>query len=96
MLVLALFALATGCGALRYTKAQVRDRWVSTYVRELHITKPQAECIVDRFFGEIGDAELKPLTKGQDLTAAEVQRIGELAVACGVGPTASGPASTTV
>ena len=91
VLALCLLLFATGCVAINYTKAQVRDRWVATYVQQLHITKPQAECIVDRFFGEISDDELKPLTKGKDLTDAEVQRIAELALACGVGRDTSTP-----
>ena len=78
--------LVSSCAPARYTRAQARDRWVKTYVTRLHITQAQAGCIVDRFFGETSDDELKPLTKGQELTDAQAQRIGELAVACGVGP----------
>ena len=80
---------------MRYTRDQVRDRWVNTYVSRLQLTRPEAECIVDRFFGELGDAELKPLTKGDELTDAQAQRIGELAVACGVGRSAETPTSAS-
>ena len=89
-------AALTACGAIRYTRDQVRDRWVNTYVSKLHLSRPEAECIVDRFFGELNDAELKPLTKGNELTDAQAQRIGELAIACGVGKVPITPTTASV
>ena len=76
---------AAACVPTRFDKDQVRDRWVSTYVEELGITEPQAECIVDRWFAEITDDELRPLTKGAELSDAQAARIGQLAIDCGVG-----------
>lgn len=73
------------CGKIRYTRDQVRDRWVNTYVEQLDLTRAEAECIVDRFFGELSDAALQPLTKGSELSDAQARRIGELAIDCGVG-----------
>jgi hypothetical protein len=81
------------CGKIRYTRDQVRDRWVNTYLEQLDLTPTEAACIVDRFFGELSDAALKPLTKGSDLSDAQVRRIGELAIDCGVGQ--GSPATAT-
>ena len=74
------------CGSRRYTRDQVRDRWVNIFVAELDLGQEQAACIVDRFLGETTDAALRPLTNGDDLSDAQAQRIGEIAVTCGVGP----------
>lgn len=76
---------AAACVPSRFSKEQVRDRWVSTYVEQLGITETQAACIVDAWFAEISDDELRPLTKGKELSEAQATRIGELAVDCGVG-----------
>jgi len=77
---------AASCRSPRLTRDQARDRWVDTYVEKLDLSQQQAECIVDRFFGETNDAVLAPLTQGDELSDAQAQRIGELAIACGVGP----------
>lgn len=83
--MLATLLIGTGCGSRRYTRDQVRDRWVNTFVAELDLAREQAACIVDRFLGETTDAELRPLTNGDDLSDAQAQRIGEIALTCGVG-----------
>lgn len=85
--VIGLSLALVGCRSPRLSRDQVRDRWVDTYEQKLDLTRQQAECIVDRFLGETSDVVLAPLTKGQELSDAQAQRIGELAVACGVGPT---------
>jgi hypothetical protein len=85
IVVAVLVVSSGGCGKVRYTREQARDRWVATYVEQFHITRTEAECIVDRFFGESSDVVLKPLTKGSDLSYAQIRRIGELAIDCGVG-----------
>jgi hypothetical protein len=79
-------ALLVACAPSRYSKDQVHDRWVTTYVDRLDVTRPQAECIVDRWFAEITDDELRPLTNGAELSDAQALRIGQLAIVCGVGP----------
>jgi len=81
---LASVLMVAGCGSRKYTRDQVRDRWVNTFEAELDLSREQAACIVDRFLGEITDAELRPLTNGDDLSDAQAQRIGEIAVTCGV------------
>jgi len=83
--ILATVLIAAGCGSRKYTRDQVRDRWVNTFEAELDLSREQAACIVDRFLGETTDAELRPLTNGDDLSDAQAQRIGEIAVTCGVG-----------
>ncbi len=86
--------LVTACRRPGLSRDQVRDRWVDTYVEDLGLTSSQAGCIIDRWFAELTDAELRPLTEGAEPDAEQLQRIGELAVACGVGPSA--PGSDTV
>jgi len=83
---LALLLVLSGCRSPRLTRDQVRDRWVDVYEQQLDLTPQQAACIVDRFLGETSDVVLEPLTKGEELSDAQALRIGELAVACGVGP----------
>lgn len=77
--------LAVGCRRQGLSRDQVRDRWVSTYVADLGLTESEAGCIVDRWFAEMSDAELRPLTEGDEPSDEQLQRFGELAVACGVG-----------
>jgi len=84
----ALVVALCSCGAARNTRDQTRDRWVRTYVSELGLTQREAGCVIDRFFGELSDDELKPLTKGRELSDAQAERVGEIAIACGVGRTA--------
>lgn len=83
--IVGLSSVLVSCRNPTFTREQVRDRWVEVYESKLELTHQQAECIVDRFFGETSDVVLEPLTKGQELSDAQAQRIGELALACGVG-----------
>ena len=87
VVVVSLLLLA-GCRRPGLSRDQVRDRWVDTYVEQLDLSESQAGCIIDRWFAELSDAELRPLTEGAEPNEAQLQRIGELAVACGVGPAA--------
>jgi len=80
-------ACGTGGGLSR---DEARDRWVRTFATRYGILEETAACMVDQFFAELGDAELRPLTNGQELSDAQAERLGELAVACGVGEAAGG------
>jgi hypothetical protein len=93
-LALTLVVLA-GCRKPGLSRDEVRNRWVDTYVSELGLSESEAGCIVDRWFAELSDDELKPLTTGDELNDEQLQRFGELAVACGVGPDTPGEASST-
>ncbi len=75
----------TACGATSYSRHQVRDRFVSTWQRELQLSATQAQCLVDRWFAHLSDAELAPLTRGAALTDAELAVLGQLALDCGIG-----------
>ena len=86
MFVLTLVAAALlGCRTIGYTRSQVRDRWVATYEQRLDLTHAQATCIIDRFFEGLTDDQLRPLTRGAELSEAQLGRIAALAVECGVG-----------
>jgi hypothetical protein len=71
----ALVSTTTGCRSKRYTREQVRDRWVETYAERFEITEAEAGCVVDQFFATLDDAELRPLTNGKDFTPAQLAEL---------------------
>jgi hypothetical protein len=46
------------------------------------VREPQAECLTERFFGDLTDAELKAFQRRDGLTDAEKGRFAELADEC--------------
>ena len=82
MCVVAVGVLA-GCGRRELTREQLEDRYVDEIV-DAGIERDVAECVISRLFGGMTDAELREFnTSGSDLTPDELQRVGELADACG-------------
>ena len=87
-----LFALAAtvlitlglgACGGKQLTRGQLEDRYVDEIV-DAGIDRSVAECVITRLFGPMTDDELREFnTTGTGLTLEEMQRVGELADACG-------------
>ncbi len=82
MLVIALSGGAAGCADRTLTRDQLEDRYVSDLV-ESGIEEDVAACVIEGFFDELTDAELRDFNlDGDELTPAEQQRIAELTLAC--------------
>ncbi len=73
-----------GCGGRGLSRDQLEDRYIETLIDQ-GIEPAIAECVISAFFGELSDDELREFnTDGDDLSAAQQIRIGELAASCGL------------
>jgi hypothetical protein len=88
-MVLGTVALMSGCNRGGYTRDEVRDRWVRTFAVRYGMLEETAGCVVDGFFGDLDDDELRPLTNGTELSDAQAARVTELLDECGFGATST-------
>jgi hypothetical protein len=79
-----------GCGSRGLSRDEARDNWVETIVHRYGVLEEQAACVVDAFFAELDDDELRPLTKGEEMSPTQSARFEALALGCGIGPPTSG------
>jgi hypothetical protein len=83
MLVFVAGLAGAGCGGSGLSRSGLRDAYVARIV-DVGVAKPVAECVVDRLFDDMTDAELKRFNaEGSSLSPAQSERIGQLADACG-------------
>ncbi|MGB8860603.1 MAG: hypothetical protein WCC60_15185, partial [Ilumatobacteraceae bacterium] len=76
--------LGAGCGKQGLSRDDVQQRYVEV-LTDSGIDPDVADCVITEFLGEMTDEELKVFnTQGDDLTAEQAARIGELAVSCQV------------
>lgn len=80
--VLLVVALVGGCSKPGVSRRAVVDRYRNALVAE-GVREPQAECLTERFFADLTDAELKAFQGRDRLTDAEKRRFAELADECG-------------
>ena len=76
-----LVVLVGGCSKPGVSRRAVVDRYRNALVAE-GVREPQAECLTERFFGDLTDAELKAFQRRDGLTDAEKRRFAELADEC--------------
>ena len=82
MFVVAVGLLA-GCRQKDLTRDQLEDRYVDEIV-DAGIERDVAECVIARLLGPMTDDELREFnSSGSELSAEEMQRVGELAAVCG-------------
>lgn len=77
--------LTAGCGSSGFSRGEVEDLWISTMMSRYDLSEELASCIVVGFFSTLDDEELRPLTKGAELTQAQEAAIGGVAAGCGAG-----------
>ena len=76
-------SMLTGCGERQMSRSQLEDRYVDEIV-DAGVERSVAECVVDRLFSAMSDNELREFNAtGDELTAEQTVRVGELADACG-------------
>jgi len=75
--------MLVGCGERQMSRSQLEDRYVDEIVAA-GVGRSVAECVIDRLFSAMSDDELREFnTTGNELTAEQSVRVGELADACG-------------
>lgn len=63
-------------------KAHARDEFITQLITEGGLDRPQATCVVDKFFATRGVEELKRFFARKDLTEAERADFAAIAKAC--------------
>lgn len=77
--------IVTACGSSGLSRDEVEELWVSTFRSRYELTEGEARCVVQGFFADLDDDELRPLTKGAELSDAQAARIAEIAAGCASG-----------
>lgn len=79
-------------GCRKSSRPDARTAFIAQLQQEGGLTLEAAECIVDLFFAERSDQELKEFFERTDLTQAEAEEFGRLAQECAPATTDSGSA----
>lgn len=90
MVTLMLLPVLGGCR--KSSRPDARTAFVAQLQQEGGLASDVAECIVDRFFADRTDQELKEFFERTELTQAEAEEFGRLAQACAPATTDSGTA----
>jgi hypothetical protein len=77
-------------GCRKSSRPDARTAFIGQLQQEGGLAPDVAECIVDRFFAERTDQELKEFFEREELTVAEAEEFGRLAEACAPTTTDSG------
>lgn len=79
-------------GCRKSSRPDARAAFVAQLQQEGGLASDVAECIVDRFFADRTDQELKEFFERTELTPAEAEEFGRLAEACAPATTEGGTA----
>ncbi|MEY4173833.1 MAG: hypothetical protein RI900_998 [Actinomycetota bacterium] len=90
MVVLLALMLPVLGGCRKSSRPDARAAFVTQLQQEGGLTPDVAECIVDRFFADRTDQDLKEFFERDELTIAEAEEFGRLAEACAPTTTDSG------
>lgn len=77
-------------GCRKSSRPDARTAFVSQLQQEGGLTADVAGCIVDRFFADRTDQQLKEFFERDELTIAEAEEFGRLAEVCAPATTDSG------